>query len=72
MSFQETVGYVENQCKKLVGRFTEDSQRLPSWGSELNEQVQVYMWTIGSLHWTYDHERHFEKRGRQIAAAESP
>ena len=68
MSLQEAVDFVGDQCKKSVHRFIEDTHRLPSWGPELDEQVQAYVrgladWIIGSLHWSYDTERYFGKKG---------
>ena len=58
-------------CKKSIDRFTEDRARLPSWSPEIDSQVEVYVqgladWTVGSLHWSFDSERYFGKKGLQI------
>ena len=71
MSLQEAIDFVGDLCKKSIDRFTEDRARLPSWGPEIDAQVQVYVqgladWIVGSLHWSFDSERYFGKKGAQI------
>lgn len=71
MTLQEAVDFVGALCKKSIDRFVEDRARLPSWGPEIDEQVEVYVqgladWIVGSLHWSFDSERYFGKKGLQI------
>lgn len=71
MTLQEAVDFVGDLCKKSIDRFTEDRARLPSWGPEIDAQVQVYVqgladWIVGSLHWSFDSERYFGKTGAQV------
>jgi len=71
MALQEAVDFVGDLCKKSIDRFTEDRARLPSWGPEIDAQVQVYVqgladWIVGSLHWSFESERYFGKKGKQI------
>ena len=71
MNLQQAVDFVGDHCKKSIDRFTEDRARLPSWGPEIDAQVQVYVqgladWIVGSLHWSFDSERYFEKKGLQV------
>ena len=71
MTLQEAVDFVGDLCKKSYDRFIEDKARLPSWGYEIDAQVQTYVegladWIIGSLHWSFDSERYFGKMGSQI------
>jgi len=71
MTLQEAVDFVGDLCKKSIDRFTEDRARLPSWGPETDAQVQVYVqgladWIVGSLHWSFDSERYFGRKGDQI------
>ena len=71
MALQEAVDFVGDLCKKSVDRFNEDRARLPSWGPEIDAQVQVYVqgladWVAGYLHWSFDSERYFGKKGGQI------
>ena len=71
MTLQEAVDFVGDLCKKSIDRFIEDRARLPSWGPEIDAQVQVYVqgladWIAGSLHWSFDSERYFGRKGGQI------
>ena len=71
MTLQEAVDFVGDLCKKSIDRFNEDRARLPSWGPEIDAQVQVYVqgladWIVGSLHWSFDSERYFGRKGGQI------
>jgi len=71
MTLQEAVDFVGDLCKKSIDRFIENKTRLPSWGLEIDGQVQVYVqglvdWIVGSLHWSFDSERYFGKKGLQI------
>ena len=71
MTLQEAVEFVGDLCKKSFDRFNGDRARLPSWGPEIDAQVQAYVqgladWIIGTLHWSFDCERYFGKRGLQV------
>ena len=71
MALQEAVDFVGDLCKKSIDRFMEDRARIPSWGPEIDVQVQAYVqgladWIVGSLHWSFDSERYFGKEGLQV------
>jgi len=71
MALQEAVDFVGDLCKNAIDRFTENRALLPSWGPKIDAQVQVYVqgladWIAGSLHWSFDSERYFGKKGGQI------
>jgi hypothetical protein len=71
MNLQEAVDFVGDLYKKSIDRFTEDRARLPSWGPEIDAQVQVYVQgladgIVGTLHWSFDSERYFGKKGLQV------
>lgn len=71
MILQEAVDFVGDLCKKTIDRFIENRALLPSWGPEIDAQVQIYVqgladWIVGSLHWSFDSERYFGKKGLQI------
>ena len=71
MSLQGAVDFVGDLCKKTIDRFIENRAKLPSWGPEIDAQVQVYVqgladWIVGSLHWSFESERYLGKRGLQI------
>jgi hypothetical protein len=71
MTLQEAVDYVGDLCKKSFDRFNENRARLPSWGPEIDAQIQVYVqgladWIVATLHWSFDSERYFGKKGLQV------
>lgn len=71
MSLQEAVDFVGGLCNKSFDRFAEDKARLPSWNPEIDEQVQTYVqgledWMVSTLHWSFDTERYFGKKGLQV------
>jgi len=71
MTLQEAVDFVGELCQRSVDRFTENRACLPSWGPEIDAQVQVYVQGLadripGSLHWSFDSERYFGKKGGQV------
>ena len=71
MTLQEAVDFVGDLCKKSFDRFNEDRAHLPSWGPEIDAQVQVYVqgladWIVATLHWSFDSERYFGKKGLEV------
>jgi len=71
MTLQESVDFIGDLCEKSNDRFTKDRARIPSWGPEIDAQVQVYIqgladWIAGTLHWSFDSERYFGKKGGQV------
>jgi hypothetical protein len=73
MDLQSAVDFVGDMCKKSIDRFVENQAMVPSWGPEIDRQVQVYIggladWIVGSLHWSFDSERYFGKVGQEVKA----
>ena len=71
MTLQEAVDFVGDLCEKSLDRFNEDRARLPSWGPEIDAQVQLYVqgqadWIVATLHWSFDSERYFGKKGLEV------
>ena len=71
MTLQEAVDFVGDLCEKSLDRFNEDRVRLPSWGPEIDAQVQLYVqgqadWIVATLHWSFDSERYFGKKGLEV------
>ncbi|KAI0072940.1 terpenoid synthase [Panus rudis PR-1116 ss-1] len=71
LSLQEAVDFVGDLCKESIDRFIEDRKNLPSWGEEIDRQVQIYAdgladWIVGSLHWSFESERYFAKSGLEV------
>jgi len=73
VDLQTAVDFVGNMCKQSIDRFNEERSRLPSWGPEIDREVAIYVdglanWIVGSLHWSFESERYFGKKGRQVKA----
>jgi hypothetical protein len=71
LDLQSAVDFVGQLCKQSIDRFNNDRAQLPSWGPEIDHQVQIYVngladWIIGSLHWSFESERYFAKGGREV------
>jgi hypothetical protein len=68
---QSAVDMVGELCRQSIDRFNEDWNNLPSWGPEIDRQVQIYVqgladWIVGSLVWSYESERYFGKQGLDV------
>ena len=68
---QTAVDFVGKLCKQSIDRFISDRAQLPSWGPEIDRQVDIYVdgladWIVGSLHWSFESERYFGKTGREV------
>lgn len=73
LDLQSAVDFVGNMCKQSIDRFVEDRSNLPSWGAQIDEDVDKYVdgladWIVGSLHWSFESERYFGKAGREVKA----
>ncbi|TFK73275.1 terpenoid synthase [Pluteus cervinus] len=71
LCLQDAVDLVGRYCKMSIERFEAHRQLLPSWNPDLDRKVAVYIeglqnWIVGSLHWSFDTERYFGKRGPEI------
>jgi len=71
LDLQSAFDFVGDMCKKSIDRFIENRDMLPSWGPEIDRQVQVYVsgladWIVGSLHWSFDSDRYFGKLGPEV------
>ncbi|THU75845.1 terpenoid synthase, partial [Dendrothele bispora CBS 962.96] len=68
---QTAVDTVGELCRQSIDRFVQDWKNLPSWGPEIDRQVQIYTqgladWIVGSLYWSYESERYFGKQGSEV------
>lgn len=71
LDLQSAVDFVGQLCKQSIDRFIEDRANLPSWGPEIDRQVDLYVdgladWIVGSLHWSFESERYFAKSGLEV------
>ncbi|KAF7327684.1 Terpene cyclase [Mycena kentingensis (nom. inval.)] len=70
-TLQSAVDYVGELCRLTIDAFQENRHHVPSWGPEVDEQVQRYIggleaWIVGSLHWSFMTERYFAKNGADV------
>ncbi|KAF5381366.1 hypothetical protein D9615_008302 [Tricholomella constricta] len=73
LDLQSAVDFVGTMCKQSIDRFVDDRANLPSWGPEIDKDVNTYVngladWIVGSLHWSFESERYFGKTGREVKA----
>lgn len=71
LDLQSAVDFVGDLCQKSIDRFVAERAMLPSWGPEIDRQVQIYAdgladWIVGSLHWSFESERYFAKAGLEV------
>ena len=71
LDLQSAVDFVGHLCKQSIDRFNNDRANLPSWGPEIDRQVDIYVdgladWIVGSLHWSFESERYFGKAGLEV------
>jgi len=71
LELQPAVDFVGEMCKRSIDRFVEAQKALPSWGEKIDKDVQVYVqgladWIVGSLHWSFETERYFGKKGMEV------
>ncbi|THH13873.1 hypothetical protein EW146_g6385 [Bondarzewia mesenterica] len=70
-SIQEAINFVGDLCKDTIDSFNSVRRSLPSWGPEIDRQVEQYVdglqnWIIGSLHWSFETKRYFGDRGQDV------
>ncbi|KZT04442.1 terpenoid synthase [Laetiporus sulphureus 93-53] len=71
LDLQSAVDFVGELCKQSIDRFQYLRENLPSWGPEMDRQVQIYVggladWISGSLKWSFESERYFAKTGLEV------
>jgi hypothetical protein len=71
VDLQSAIDFVGDMCKQSIDRFIDNRDMLPSWGLEIDSQVQIYVsgladWIVGSLHWSFESERYFDKSGPEV------
>lgn len=71
LDLQSAVDFVGDLCKQSIDRFIEQRAHLPSWGPDIDQQVEKYVggladWIVGSLHWSFESERYFGKSGLDV------
>lgn len=71
LDLQSAVSFVGELCQQSIDRFVAERENLPSWDSEIDRQVDIYVdglrdWIVGSLHWSFESERYFAKSGLDV------
>lgn len=71
LDLQSAVNFVGDLCKQSIDRFHYLRENLPSWGPELDREVEIYVdgladWITGSLKWSFESERYFGKAGLEV------
>lgn len=71
LDLQSAVDAVGELCRASVDRFIAGRASIPSWGPEIDRDVDIYVqglqdWIVGSLHWSFKSERYFGKEGAEI------
>ncbi|KAI0703666.1 terpenoid synthase [Cerioporus squamosus] len=71
LELQEAIDYVGDLCFGCIDRFEALRRALPSWGPEIDAQLQVYIdgladWMIGNLVWSFETTRYFGADGPQV------
>ena len=71
LDLQSAVNFVGDLCQQSIDRFVAERANMPSWGPEIDRQVNIYVdgladWIVGSLHWSFESERYFGKTGLEV------
>ncbi|KAI5983940.1 isoprenoid synthase domain-containing protein [Pisolithus orientalis] len=71
IDLQSAFNFVGDLCKQSIDRFIECRGQLPSWDPKIDRDVAIYVegladWIVGSLHWSFDTERYFGRRGHEV------
>ncbi|RPD61335.1 terpenoid synthase [Lentinus tigrinus ALCF2SS1-6] len=71
LELQEAIDYVGDLCFGCIDRFEALRRALPSWGPEIDDQLQIYIdgladWMIGNLVWSFETTRYFGADGDRV------
>lgn len=71
VDLQTAMDQAGDLCHECIKRFEEDRQALPSWGPDIDRQVQLYVqglqdWIVGALHWSFVSKRYFGVNGEEM------
>lgn len=71
LDLQSAVDLAGSHCFDCITKFEDNRKALPSWGEEIDREVDLYVqglqdWIIGSLHWSFACRRYFGAEGKEI------
>ncbi|KAI0273490.1 isoprenoid synthase domain-containing protein [Gloeopeniophorella convolvens] len=74
LSLQEAMDRVGDMCKETIETFVKNQAWVPSWGPEIDRDVELYVhgleeWLVGSLHWSFMTKRYFGNNGPEVKAS---
>jgi hypothetical protein len=71
LNVPEAMRWLEEFGQDRIKVFLDGIEKLPSWGSEIDENVRKYIDSIGYVvrgadAWSYESERYWGKKGREV------
>ena len=71
LGLQDAVDRVGDMCIDALNTFRTQRNLLPSWGAEIDKDVERYArslegWLTANLHWSFISGRYFGKKGPEI------
>ena len=71
MSIQEAINWISGQFADTAQKFLDGVRNLPSWGADIDRQVQEYVngigkWTRAIDCWEFECGRYFGDKGLEI------
>lgn len=74
LELQDAIDFVGDLCKQSIDRFTHEQDNLPIIGPTIDKDVEIYVsglasWIVGSLHWSFESERYFGKKGKTVKSS---
>ena len=71
LDLQSAMNLAGELCHQSISKFEADRRSLPSWGKEIDRDVELYVqglqdWIVGSLHWSFVTKRYFGTEGESV------
>lgn len=71
MSLQDAADYSGVIFRELLDKFIQGQKAIRSFGADVDRDVKIYIkgveeWIIGNIHWSFDCQRYFGKRGQEV------
>ncbi|KAF8999489.1 isoprenoid synthase domain-containing protein [Cyathus striatus] len=71
LNVQEPIDWIAELSDNITNKFLDDYRKVPSWGPEIDEDVQKYVdalgnWVRANTQWCFESHRHFGKDGLYI------
>ena len=71
---QEAAVYSGVIFLNLLDKFIQGRKSIRSFGADVDRDVKLYIegienWIVGNIHWSYDCQRYFGKRGQEVKSS---